>query len=152
MKLLAHAPQYLREIPIHGTTGDGRLSVLERPPFPVARMYWITDVGSPIKWQVKRGGHAHRECQQLFFCLRGHISITSTDGRRSLTQVIEGDIPHRGLYMPPMWWHDMTYKVGSICLALASHLYDEREYVRDRREFDQIAADGRKEERKEERP
>jgi hypothetical protein len=41
-----------------------------------------------------------------------------------------------GLHLPPMLWREIdNFSSGSVCLALASEPYDEKDYFRDYREY-----------------
>jgi hypothetical protein len=41
-----------------------------------------------------------------------------------------------GLHLPPMIWREMdNFSSGSVCLALASEPYDEKDYFRNYPEF-----------------
>jgi hypothetical protein len=41
-----------------------------------------------------------------------------------------------GLYMPSGLWRELdNFSSGSICLVLASHEYDETDYIRGYKEF-----------------
>jgi len=40
--------------------------------------------------------------------------------------------PFRGLHIPPgIWASEVNFSSGAICLVLASHIYDEDDYLRD---------------------
>ena len=44
--------------------------------------------------------------------------------------------PFRGLHIPPgIWASEVNFSSGAICLVLASHKYDENDYIRDYEEF-----------------
>ena len=46
------------------------------------------------------------------------------------------DDPRRGLYLPPMVWHDIDrLEAGTVYLGLASAPFDEGDYIRDRDEY-----------------
>lgn len=128
-----HSFPHYRPFGTHGARPQGVLGAMELP-FEVVRFYMVTEVGDPVHWTVDRGGHAHRRCQQLFFCPKGSVRIDSTDGRRKLSHTIE-EGRAEALYMPPWWWHEMKYKIGSICCALASLPYDEGDYIRSKDQF-----------------
>ena len=116
----------------------GRLTVVERPPcesaesreiaFPSERVYWVNAPGKG----VIRGGHAHRETDQLFFCLTGLSACEIRVGEAAPAHVIlDGYHPEVGLYVPRMVWHTFDLAAGSVVLALASRVYDEADYIRD---------------------
>lgn len=46
------------------------------------------------------------------------------------------DSPSRGLHVPPLVWADLRrFTPGTVLLVLASHPYDEADYVRSMPEF-----------------
>src|SRR5690242_5906200 len=99
-------------------------------PFPIARVFYVYDVPA----EAARGGHAHRILEQAVFCLSGAMEIVADDGERRRDFVL--DDPRRGVYLPPMVWHDIGgFSPGTVYLALASAEFDEDDYIRDRGEF-----------------
>ena len=45
-----------------------------------------------------------------------------------------------GLYLPNMIWRELdNFSSGSVCLVLASELYDENDYIREYDKFVEIA-------------
>lgn len=99
-------------------------------PFQIARVYYLYD----IPGGEARGGHAHRELQQLIISAMGAFDVVVDDGskkkRFSLNRA------YYGLYMPNYIWRELdNFSSGSICLVLASLLYDENEYIRDYDDF-----------------
>jgi hypothetical protein len=100
-------------------------------PFPIARAYFVHDIPAG----AARGGHAHRELEQVLFCLHGGLRMSVDDGaeRREFNL----DRPEIGLYLPPMTWRDIDrFEEGTVYLVLASAPYDERDYIRDRGVFE----------------
>ena len=44
--------------------------------------------------------------------------------------------PDIGLHIPPMIWaSEINFSSGAICLVLASHKYNENDYIRDYNDF-----------------
>lgn len=104
-------------------------------PFAARRAFYIT--GMPAG--ANRGGHAHKICEQFLVCLHGSLSVTVDDGeKRSEFRL---DAPGTGLYLPAMTWVEFKAEAAdSVCLVLASHPYDEDDYIRDRDAFHPAAA------------
>lgn len=99
-------------------------------PFAVARVFYVHGVPAG----AVRGGHAHRRLEQAVFCLAGRMRIVVDDGRASHPFLL--DDPRRGLYLPPMVWHDIDrLEAGTVYLGLASAPFDEGDYIRDRDEY-----------------
>jgi len=100
----------------------GNLSFAEKLPFDIKRCYWLYHLtpGSV------RGGHAHRTVDRIFIAINGLFRVNG----------IELSRPWEGLRVPPMTWLELTeFSNGAVCLVLASHEYDENDYIRDRAEF-----------------
>ena len=112
---------------------SGALTALESfkdLPFEINRVFYLYD----IPGGENRGGHAHRLCHQLLIAASGAFDAKIDDGDRS--QVIRLDRPYCGVYVPPgIWAEELNFSSGSICLVLASHAYDESDYIRDYSEF-----------------
>lgn len=122
------------DVPTFGSSERGYLSVIESAkgfPFRIQRAYWIHGVPEG----AGRGGHAHRDTGQMFFCLAGRCVFLaeSADGSREIHALAA---PQQGLYIGPLVWHTMAeFTPDTIVLALASSLYDEDDYIRDYAEF-----------------
>jgi len=94
-------------------------------PFDIVRTYYLYDVPGG----VSRGGHAHRELQQLIVSVLGAFDVVLDDGREKKT--VRLDRAYYGLYVPRRIWRELiNFSSGAICLVLASLPYDEKEYIR----------------------
>lgn len=94
-------------------------------PFEVKRLYYLYD----IPGGESRGAHAHKELQQLIIAASGSFDITLDDGKTKRTFNLSR--PYLGLYMPSGLWRELdNFSSGAICLVLASHIYDEKDYIR----------------------
>jgi hypothetical protein len=111
----------------------GNISVVENNltiPFEIKRTYYLYDVPGG----ESRGGHAHRELQQLIIAASGSFSVTIDDGNVKRTFLLNR--PYQGLLIVPGIWRTLDdFSSGSVCLVLASHKYDETDYIRDHDEF-----------------
>ena len=95
-------------------------------PFNIERIYYLFDVPGG----EGRGGHAHRELQQLIVAASGSFDIIIDDGK--VRRTFHLSRPYTGLYMPAGLWRELdNFSSGSICLVLASTQYDEADYIRD---------------------
>jgi dTDP-4-dehydrorhamnose 3,5-epimerase-like enzyme len=107
----------------------GNLSFIEENrqiPFEIKRVYYLYDVPSG----ASRGGHAHKELQQIVIALSGSFDVILDDGynRRSFFL----NRPHYGLYISPRIWRELeNFSSNSVALSLVSQVYDESDYIRD---------------------
>ncbi len=102
----------------------------EHIPFSINRVYYLYDVPAGSD----RGGHAHKELQQLIVSVSGSFDVIVNDGLRE--KIFTLNRPFYGLYMPRLMWRELAnFSGGSICLVLASMPYDEADYYRDYDEF-----------------
>jgi dTDP-4-dehydrorhamnose 3,5-epimerase-like enzyme len=111
----------------------GNLTFIEggrHVPFEIRRVYYLYDVPGG----ADRGGHAHKEMQQLIIAMSGSFDVILDDGRQK--QRYHLNRSYYGLYVCPMIWRELdNFSSGSVCLALASNRYDESDYYRDYQEF-----------------
>jgi oxalate decarboxylase/phosphoglucose isomerase-like protein (cupin superfamily) len=112
---------------VHNLVGNITVAEnLQQIPFEVKRVYYLYDVPGG----ESRGGHAHKELNQLIVAASGSFDLTVDDGRTKRTFHLAR--PNFGVYMPAGLWRDISnFSSGSICLVLASHVYDEDDYLRD---------------------
>ena len=119
---------HILELPqIHDPRGD--LTFLEgrnHLPFNIARVYYLYNV--PV--DAQRGGHAHRNLEQVVFALSGSFRMKIDDGEKKSEYWLRD--PRKGLYIANMIWREMdAFSQGAVCMVLASHRYDENDYFRE---------------------
>ncbi len=111
----------------------GNLTFLEgkrHVPFDIKRVYYLYDVPGG----AERGGHAHKDLQQLIIAISGSFDVLLDDGVEKKRVHLARS--YYGLYVCPMIWREMdNFSSGAVCLVLASNLYDESDYFR---EYDQF--------------
>ena len=116
---------------IHNEAGN--ITVVENGidiPFDIKRIYYLYD----IPGGEERGGHAHKELRQLIVATSGSFEIMLDDGANK--KIVHLNRPNYGLLVVPGIWREIfSFSSGSICLVLASHKYDEGDYLRDYQEF-----------------
>lgn len=102
----------------------------EEVPFDIKRIYYLYDVPGG----EARGAHGHRALHQIMVALSGSFTVTLDDGNNK--QSFHLFQPYQGLLIPPGLWRDLdTFSSGSICMVLASEVYDENDYFRNYEEF-----------------
>jgi len=116
---------------IHNRAGN--LTVIdgeENLPFSVSRIYYLYDIPSG----ETRGGHAHRELYQLIVAASGSFNVLLDDGINK--KIVTLNRPDYGLLVVPGIWRELLeFSSGAICLVLASHKYDESDYIRQYEDF-----------------
>lgn len=112
---------------IHDDRGD--LTFVEggnHIPFKIERVYYLYNV--PVDSQ--RGGHAHRELEQVIFALSGSFRLTIDDGNTKSEHWLRD--PSKGIYINNLNWREMdSFSQGAVCMVLASRPYEEKDYIRD---------------------
>lgn len=104
-------------------------------PFAINRVFYIYDVPAG----KDRGAHAHRECWQFIIAASGAFKVYLSDGREEKEVTL--DRPFMGLLVPPgIWAHEHSFTTGGLCLVLASHPFDENDYIRDYDTYKEIYA------------
>jgi dTDP-4-dehydrorhamnose 3,5-epimerase-like enzyme len=118
----------------------GNLSFIEgnnQIPFPIKRIYFLYDVPSG----ATRGGHSHRKLSELIIALSGSFDVILDDGVEKKKFFLNS--PHYGLFIPPGLWREIeNFSSNSVLLALASDIYDEKDYIRDYEVFKKNVASG----------
>ena len=131
--------EYVQLIELPRIETHGHLTVVEAEkqiPFKIERIYYIYDVPHG---QV-RGGHAHRDLQELIIAINGSFDAIVED--RAGRKRYHLDQPHIGLYLPRMVWREIEeITPGAVCLVVSSKLYDERDYIRDYEGFKRLLKD-----------
>lgn len=112
----------------------GNLTFLEggsHVPFDIARVYYLYDVPGG----ETRGGHAHRDLEQVIIAASGSFDVVLDDGMGEERRYFLNR-SYYGLYVPKMQWRELeNFSSGSVLLVLASLRYSEDDYYRDYDEF-----------------
>ena len=103
-------------------------------PFDIRRVYYLYDIPAG----TRRAAHAHRALRQVYVALSGSLDVVLYDGRTERRITLSR--PDQGLYLCPMIWrHVETESPGAVLLVLASDVYDESDYIRDRADYESLA-------------
>ena len=114
----------------------GNITVIENSkkklPFEVKRIFYLYD----IPGGESRGAHAHKECHQFLIAASGSFEVLLNDS--TTKRQIQLNRANLGLHiLPGIWASEVNFSSGSICLVLVSHQYDESDYIRDYKEYQQ---------------
>jgi hypothetical protein len=95
-------------------------------PFDIRRVFYLYDVPT----EESRGAHAHKELHQFLICLSGSFDVTIDDGE--FQAKIHLNRPWKGLHIPPLIWAaEVNFDPGTVCLVMASQVYNESDYIRE---------------------
>jgi len=112
---------------------EGNITPIEggkHVPFEIARVYYLYDVPGG----ASRGGHAHKQLQQLLVSVMGSFDAVLDDG--FTRKRVHLDRAYYGLYLPNLIWRELeNFSSGAICIVLASQPYEESEYIREYSDF-----------------
>ena len=116
---------------IHNRAGN--MTIVEGEtniPFDVKRIYYLYD----IPGGEARGGHGHKELKQLVVAASGSFNVVLDDGTNK--KIITLNRPDYGLLVVPGIWRELIeFSSGSVCLVLASDIYNENDYFRNYKSF-----------------
>lgn len=99
-------------------------------PFDIRRVYYLYDVPGG----AARGGHAHKALSQLIIAMSGSFDVILDEGGEKKRFHLNRS--YQGLYVCPMMWRELdNFSSGSVCMVLASNIYEESDYYRDYNEY-----------------
>ena len=141
--------------------GDSEVNAL---PFSIGKVLVMSD----IRTDDVRGMHAHYETEEILVALTGGCTVEMDDGRgrkasvrlsssevsnptsdpRHPTSAVpnnqypitnNSDIKEALLLYPHIWRVMRDFEPGTMLMVAANIKYDEKDYIRDRAEFERIA-------------
>jgi len=111
----------------------GALQVLEfneKIPFTPKRIFTLSEVPKG----VTRGGHAHLNCEQFIFLQSGSVTLKIFNGSTWDNIFLHGLA--MSFYVPKLNWLELSdFSTNAVVLVLASHHYEEADYIRSMDEF-----------------
>ncbi|WP_124639591.1 sugar 3,4-ketoisomerase [Amniculibacterium aquaticum] len=116
-----------------GSSDLGYITIAEAQqniPFEIKRVYWTYYTPQ----DVVRGGHAHKNLEQVIFAVSGTITF-NTEDKDGNREAFVLDHPSKGLYIPKLIWRDIHFTHSAVLLCLASEHYTEDDYFRNFTEF-----------------
>jgi len=117
----------------------GNLTFIEQEnhiPFEIKRVYYLYDVpGGGL-----RGGHAHKTLHEFIIAANGSFDVILKDGQNESRHHMNRS--YYGLYVPPGVWRELdNFSSGSVSLVLASDFFDEKDYIREYKDFQKMVKD-----------
>lgn len=105
----------------------GCLTVIEQNiPFNIKRIFYIYNLKNQ-----KRGAHRHKKTIQAIICVSGGCKIYCNNGK--IETYFELLSPTQCLILEPEDWHEMLdFRPNTVLLVLASHEYDELDYIHEK--------------------
>lgn len=114
----------------------GLLAVIESNldiPIQVNRIFFIYNT----KNGVRRGFHAHYKTRQVLIAVSGSCKVFLDNTKRKTDVLL--NTPTKALILEPNDWHEMyDFSTDCVLLVLASHHYDEEDYIRDYEKFIEV--------------
>jgi len=112
---------------IHDSRGTLHVAEIARlGGLPFQRCYFITGVPEG----ERRGGHAHKHHSEYLVCVQGSLEVSITSSSETVTVALAP--VGRALYVPAGYWRELhAFSSDAIVLVLASHPFDESDYLRD---------------------
>ena len=111
----------------------GRLTAIEGEidtPFCIRRVFYVHQVLE----NTDRGGHAHRDTDQVLSCIHGRMKVDASDGNQCRTYLL--DNPAKGIYVPRMIYVRLyDFSPGAVLLVLANTVYDRERSLRSWNEY-----------------
>ncbi len=115
------------------TDPRGNLTFIEENrhiPFEFKRVFYLYDVPGG----ANRAGHALKNCNQFIIAMSGSFDVILNDGYEQKRYHLNRS--YYGLYIPALTWREIdNFSSGSVCMVLASSVYDEADYYRDYQKF-----------------
>ena len=97
-------------------------------PFEIKRIFYMHHV------KTNRGGHAHRDTDQVAIAINGNLKMELSDGRNK--KIYELSDCTKGLYFPRLIFTKLfDFSKDAVCMILASTHYDRSKSIRSYEEY-----------------
>lgn len=104
-------------------------------PFEPRRIFWIYDV----KDGQTRGSHAHSQCEEVVFAVKGSFDMFVDNGTEQATYHM--DSPSEGIYIGKSVWCELrNFAPGTVCVVVASVPYMRDGYINSYDDFKSMNA------------
>jgi dTDP-4-dehydrorhamnose 3,5-epimerase-like enzyme len=116
-----------------GDSSLGYISIAEvshQIPFDIKRVYWTYFTPN----EVQRGYHAHKKLNQVIVAVSGVIKFQLKDQSGNSKEYVLDD-PSKGLYIPQLYWREISFSHNAVLLCLASEVFSEKDYIRKYEDF-----------------
>ena len=104
----------------NNSDGRGCLTAIEGAqdiPFEIKRVFYMHHIVS------ERGGHAHKDTDQVLIPIHGSLRVKLFNGKETEEYFMEDCT--KGLYIPRLYFTDMyDFTPETVCLVLSSTHYD----------------------------
>ena len=134
----------------HGSCGGSLVQFQEGQdsenalPFTIGKVLVSSDMNS----DDVRGNHAHYETEEIVVALSGGCTfeLDNGRGRKETVSLSASDLRSPTsdkaalLLYPHIWRTFFDFEPGTVLLIVANIKYDEADYIRDRSEFESVAA------------
>ena len=99
-------------------------------PFEIKRIFYMHHIVSD------RGGHAHRDTDQVIIAISGSFQIELYDGTERVSYTM--DSPVKGLFVPRMIFIQLSdFSKDAVCMVLASTHYDIKKSLRNMEDYNE---------------
>ena len=97
-------------------------------PFEIKRVFYVHHI------EHDRGGHAHRDTDQIVIAISGSFAVELFDGKEY--KHFDMNDPTKGLYIPRMIFITMyNFTSQSVCLVMANCFYDMSRSFRSKEDY-----------------
>ena len=97
-------------------------------PFSIKRFFYIYNISTD------RGGHAHKETDQVVVAVCGSFDLLIADGLSR--KIYKMNDPKKGLYIPRMLFVEIkNCSRDAVCLVISSTYYDIKKSIRSWQEY-----------------